>query len=74
MQLAIIASPPPAKGTPIPKKISPRVLESGVPASLRGKVWSWLMNGQMSVKKQGVYEKLVKGNKEDERVDRDCAR
>nr|ODO03987.1 hypothetical protein L204_00329 [Cryptococcus depauperatus CBS 7855] len=68
--LSIISTP--LNGNPS-KKVRKLVLESGVPNSLRGKVWAWFMAGTLSARVGGLYAELLghdKGN-EDERIDID---
>ncbi|KAK4687838.1 hypothetical protein P7C73_g2277, partial [Tremellales sp. Uapishka_1] len=72
--LAIIATPL-QPGTTPPRKVRKLVLETGIPASLRGKVWAWFMAGSMSARTPGLYQDLLSHDKglEDERIDRDVA-
>lgn len=74
MQLSIISTPLPS-GTAPPKKVRKIVLESGVPSSLRGKVWAWFMSSQMSARVPGLYQELLDHDKgqADEQIERDVA-
>lgn len=57
-QLSIISTPLPA-GTAIPKKVRKLALESGIPASLRGKVWGWMLAANGSKRLPGKYTELL---------------
>lgn len=71
VQLQIIGSPLPASG--VPKKVRKLVLESGIPGSLRGKVWAWFMAPQMSARRNGLYHELLDHDKgaADDKMDKD---
>ncbi|ORY26333.1 rab-GTPase-TBC domain-domain-containing protein [Naematelia encephala] len=70
--LSIIATPLRA-GTAPPKKVRKLVLDAGIPASLRGRVWAWFMSGQMSARVPGLYQELLDHDKgqADEQIERD---
>ena len=60
-----------------PKKVRKLVIDSGVPASLRGRVWSWLMSASMSARIPGLYAELCKKDTSgptDEQIDHDVAK
>jgi hypothetical protein len=59
-QLTIVSSPIPAEGAP--KKIRKLASESGIPASLRGKVWAWFLGPLMPRREAGRFEELVKSS------------
>jgi hypothetical protein len=69
--LSTIATPLPSDGAG--KKVHKLVLESGIPASLRGKVWAWFMSGSMSARVPGLYQQLLEHDKRtvDEKIDQD---
>ncbi|TYJ52193.1 hypothetical protein B9479_007208 [Cryptococcus floricola] len=55
------------------KKVRKFVIESGVPNSLRGRVWAWFMAGTLSARVPGLYGELLEHDKglEDDRIERD---
>ncbi|KAK8864699.1 hypothetical protein IAR55_001951 [Kwoniella newhampshirensis] len=69
--LAIISTS--LNGAAPPKKVRKLVLDAGVPASLRGRVWAWFMAGTLSARVPGLYQELLEhdNGQEDERIDRD---
>lgn len=72
--LSILSTPIPADGAP--KKVRKLVIESGIPASLRGKVWGWFMSGSMSARVPGLYQQLLEQGKsrvEENQIERDIA-
>ncbi|WVQ77904.1 hypothetical protein IAR50_007610 [Cryptococcus sp. DSM 104548] len=69
--LSIISTP--LNGAQPPKKVRKFVIESGVPNSLRGRVWAWFMAGTLSARVPGLYGELLEHDKglEDDRIERD---
>ncbi|KAL7422049.1 hypothetical protein Q5752_003822 [Cryptotrichosporon argae] len=70
-----IISTPLSPGSAPPKKVKKLVLDAGVPASLRGRVWAWFMSAQMSARVPGLYQELLghdKGNAQAQ-IDRDVS-
>ncbi|KAI9639156.1 putative rab GTPase activator [Dioszegia hungarica] len=60
-----------------PKKVRKLAIESGIPASLRGRVWAWFMMPIMTARRPGLYQELLDHDREDrrlaERIDSDVA-
>lgn len=72
-QLTIVSSSIPPEGAP--KKIRKLASESGIPASLRGKVWAWFLGPLMPRREVGRFEELVnRGGGLDERMEMDINR
>ncbi|ODO08309.1 hypothetical protein L198_00032 [Cryptococcus wingfieldii CBS 7118] len=69
--LSIISTP--LNGAQPAKKVRKFVIESGVPNSLRGRVWAWFMAGTLSARVPGLYGELLEHDKglEDDRIERD---
>ncbi|ODN97903.1 hypothetical protein I350_07538 [Cryptococcus amylolentus CBS 6273] len=69
--LSIISTP--LNGAQPGKKVRKLVIESGVPNSLRGRVWAWFMAGTLSARVPGLYGELLEHDKglEDDRIERD---
>ena len=53
-----MSTPLPSDGAP--KKIRKLASESGIPASLRGKVWAWFLGPLMPRREAGRFQELVK--------------
>lgn len=73
--LNIIATPL-SHGQQPPKKVRRLVIEQGIPNSLRGRVWGWLMSNGMNGRVDGLFQRLV-SNEEgefDEQIERDVAK
>ncbi|WVR06760.1 hypothetical protein IAU60_003795 [Kwoniella sp. DSM 27419] len=72
--LSIISVPLPPNSQ-APKKVKKLVLDAGVPASLRGKVWAWYMAHTLSARTPGLYQELIEHDNglEDDRIDKDIA-
>ena len=70
-ELSIIGTPLTA-GSQAPKKIRKLVQESGIPPSLRGKVWGWFMASNMPERRPGLFEQLARQHcPADGMIDRD---
>ena len=72
--LNIISTPMPSGGAP--KKVKKLATESGIPASLRGKVWAWFMSGATSARQPGLYAELCSHERPsaaDQQIDHDVA-
>lgn len=54
----MISTPLPV-GSGVPKKVRKLALESGIPASLRGKVWAWMLASNGSTRTPGLYSELI---------------
>ncbi|GMK53934.1 hypothetical protein CspeluHIS016_0105200 [Cutaneotrichosporon spelunceum] len=52
-------STPLSRGADIPKKVKRTIIEQGVPASLRGRTWGWLMSNGSSGRVPGLFQRLV---------------
>jgi hypothetical protein len=52
-------STPLTRGSIIPKKVKRTIIEQGVPASLRGRIWGWLMSNGTSGRVPGLFQRLV---------------
>lgn len=66
VQLGIINTPI-TNGQP-PKKIRKLAIESGIPASLRGRVWAWFMMPIMSARRPGLYQELLEHDRDDKKL------
>lgn len=71
-QLNIIAQPLGRGQTP-GKKVRRLVIEQGIPASLRGRVWEWFMSSGMSGRVEGLFNRLLSDEPTayDDMIDRD---
>ena len=68
-----MSSPIPADGAP--KKIRKLASESGIPASLRGKVWAWFLGPLLPRREAGRFQELVKSSEPlDERTEAEINR
>ncbi|BEJ16396.1 hypothetical protein CspHIS471_0510010 [Cutaneotrichosporon sp. HIS471] len=52
-------STPLSRGADIPKKVKRTIIDQGVPASLRGRTWGWLMSNGTSGRVPGLFQRLV---------------
>lgn len=59
-----------------PKKVRRLVVEQGIPASLRGRVWDWFMSNGLSGRVDGLFSRLLTNEpgEFDEQIDRDVSR
>lgn len=60
----------------IPKKVKRMIIEQGVPASLRGRIWGWLMSNGVSGRVPGLFSRLVSNEPSpfDAQIDHDVAK
>lgn len=72
-QLSIISTP--LGNSSPPKKVRKLAIDSGIPSSLRGKVWAWFMSSSMSARVPGLYQQLLAHDKGKwgDAIDRDVA-
>jgi len=71
--LTIVATPVPSDGAP--KKARRLASESGIPASLRGKVWAWFLSPTIPKREPGKFNELSsKGGDLDEKLEQEISR
>lgn len=69
-------STPLNRGQAVPKKVKRMIIEQGVPASLRGRIWGWLMSNGVSGRVPGLFSRLISNEAGpfDAQIDQDVAK